>query len=213
MAERRGGDDDTGGDEPASDAESDPLPDVDDLFPDTGEASPEEQLRFRRSFRSTREAFDKRVRRKLARAKIPPASQEQLHADVFEILFVRGSKKPPVNVPATLDGIVYRVLANYERRRMRRPPRVDGFELDRVAAPVNVEARVHALVRASEAFDQLSEREQLVFQWADIEGLEYAEVAEKLGVPTGTVCSWLRAARRKFREAAGPPSEKKGTAT
>jgi RNA polymerase sigma factor (sigma-70 family) len=207
VAERQSSDGDAEGDAPESGAGSDPRPNVDDLCQGARKPSPEERLRFERAFAGILAAFEKIVRRRFAESNIPPASQEQLCGDVFETLFEMGSSRVALfNLRATIDGITFRVLSNYHRRLKRRPPRVEGYDLDALPAPVDVEERIHALVQASEALDKLSDREALVLQWVDVEGLEYDEVAARLGVSRGTVCSWLRAARRKFKEAAAPPS-------
>jgi RNA polymerase sigma-70 factor (ECF subfamily) len=50
------------------------------------------------------------------------------------------------------------------------------------------------------ALDDLSPRDRALVLLRDLEGLSYDEVAEKVGLPLGTVKSGLSRARRRFRE-------------
>jgi hypothetical protein len=50
----------------------------------------------------------------------------------------------------------------------------------------------------------LSEHHRAIIILSDIEGLQYREIAEVLGIPMGTVMSRLHHARKRLREALGP---------
>jgi RNA polymerase sigma-70 factor (ECF subfamily) len=50
------------------------------------------------------------------------------------------------------------------------------------------------------ALDQLSARDRALIVLRDVDGLSYEEVADKVGLPVGTVKSGLNRARRRFRE-------------
>ena len=51
----------------------------------------------------------------------------------------------------------------------------------------------------ADAFDHLPERHRDVVRLVDIDGLSYAEAAEVLGIPTGTLMSRLHRARARMR--------------
>ncbi|MBI3726009.1 sigma-70 family RNA polymerase sigma factor [bacterium] len=53
------------------------------------------------------------------------------------------------------------------------------------------------------ALEQLSARDRALIMLRDVDGLSYDEVAEKVGLPVGTVKSGLSRARRRFRECFG----------
>ncbi|HMG63056.1 MAG TPA: RNA polymerase sigma factor [Streptosporangiaceae bacterium] len=88
--------------------------------------------------------------------------------------------------------------------RLPRGPDVPDFA-DDVAGRLDDEAR---LVAAREALAQLRRGEREVVALCVWDGLGYAEAAQALGVPVGTVRSRLSRARRKLRAAAGEPAAK-----
>jgi RNA polymerase sigma-70 factor (ECF subfamily) len=58
--------------------------------------------------------------------------------------------------------------------------------------------------RFYEALRALPEREQLIVQLSDVEGFTSAEIAEQLGIPSGTVRWLLHQARERLRVALAP---------
>lgn len=96
------------------------------------------------------------------------------------------------------------------RNRRRRPEllRDPDTQLDRLAqSPVDDEAiRPDRFVDlefdadVQDALQSLSEPFMEVVELVDIDGLAYAEAAEVLGIPVGTVMSRLHRARKKIRE-------------
>lgn len=77
-----------------------------------------------------------------------------------------------------------------------------------VAAPDRTDAFVDASLEATieRALNGLDEPFRTAVQLVDVEGLSYAEAAEALGVPAGTVMSRLHRARRKIREQLDRPN-------
>jgi RNA polymerase sigma-70 factor (ECF subfamily) len=71
---------------------------------------------------------------------------------------------------------------------------------DQVAASVSAQAVRHALARALRSLPPADRDVLLLTAWGE---LSYAEIAEALGIPVGTVRSRLNRARRKVREALG----------
>lgn len=137
-----------------------------------------------------------------------PANAEDLVQDtVLKAFRAWGGFRKGTNARGWLLTILRNTFINDYRRRRRAPPLVD---ID-VAAPTAIiheqEARdpegefFHALVddRILAAIDALPEefREALVL--SDVEGLSYAQVAEALEVPVGTVKSRLSRARRQLQ--------------
>jgi len=96
------------------------------------------------------------------------------------------------------------------RNRRRRPEllRDPDTQLERFAESVTVEPtdRPDAFVDAEfdvevqAALDSLSEPFAEAIELVDINGLSYAEAAEALGIPVGTVMSRLHRGRKKIRE-------------
>jgi len=74
---------------------------------------------------------------------------------------------------------------------------LDGAGEARSAEDVVVDARFEAVV--SEALVALPTMHRVVVQLVDVDGLTYAEAAEALGVPRGTVMSRLHRARARIR--------------
>ncbi len=95
------------------------------------------------------------------------------------------------------------------RNRRRRPGLLDDpdVDLDRfMAAPADTET-TEGLVLGSqfdgaveEAFNRLPDHYREVVALVDVQGLSYAEAAEALAVPIGTVMSRLHRARSRMRK-------------
>lgn len=56
--------------------------------------------------------------------------------------------------------------------------------------------RARELARVRRAMDALPEDQRRALEAFHVEGLAYREIAERLGVPIGTVCTWISRARR-----------------
>ncbi len=107
---------------------------------------------------------------------------------------------------AWLLTIVRNTHINRNRRRRPELLRDPDASMDQlVVAPARDQAdafiddQFDAMVIA--ALDGLDEKFREVVELVDIEGLSYAETAEVVGVPVGTVMSRLHRARKKVREA------------
>jgi RNA polymerase sigma-70 factor (ECF subfamily) len=82
-------------------------------------------------------------------------------------------------------------------------------ELERTAVstdpdPEGVATSSERRDRIRKGLDSLSEHHRAIIILSDIEGLQYREIAEVLGIPMGTVMSRLHHARRRLREILGP---------
>jgi RNA polymerase sigma-70 factor, ECF subfamily len=70
--------------------------------------------------------------------------------------------------------------------------------------PEDVASGVERRERIRKGLDSLSEHHRTIIILSDIEGLQYREIAEVLGIPMGTVMSRLHHARKRLREVLGP---------
>lgn len=98
--------------------------------------------------------------------------------------------------------------ANINRARKKTPDLLDDPELTferstRFAETVTPEDNVVEPIfdaAVQQAFDRLSDDFRNVVELVDLNGLSYAEAAELLGVPVGTVMSRLHRARKRIRD-------------
>jgi RNA polymerase sigma-70 factor, ECF subfamily len=70
-------------------------------------------------------------------------------------------------------------------------------------SPEDVATGVERRERIRKGLDSLSEHHRTIVILSDIEGLQYREIAEVLGIPMGTVMSRLHHARKRLREVLG----------
>jgi RNA polymerase sigma-70 factor (ECF subfamily) len=72
------------------------------------------------------------------------------------------------------------------------------------AGPEDEAASAERRARIERALASLSDQHRSIIILSDIEGLQYREIAEVLGIPMGTVMSRLHHARKRLRAALGP---------
>jgi RNA polymerase sigma-70 factor (ECF subfamily) len=115
-------------------------------------------------------------------------------------------------------GIARHVAVDARRRRRRErpadpPPSADGDEqeswIDRLAdpgpAPDDRAATSEEARRIGAALEGLSASQRQAVILFHVEGEGYQRIAERLGVPIGTVATWLSRARRALAEALVEP--------
>lgn len=136
--------------------------------------------------------------------------------DVVQETYLRAFRSRHTFIPGS-DGRrwLFTIARNFflrSRERAERQVSLDGEpELDAVAAvQASLDATTHGLDRRLEhpdlapaiaqALADLPEMFRLVVALVDIEGLDYAEAAEQLGIPVGTVRSRLFRARRTLQD-------------
>jgi len=112
---------------------------------------------------------------------------------------------------------LYRIAVNAAldaRKKRKRRPEKTIVDFEEVAAgprsvhagnpgaatPVDRLIRTEQKQRISEAIDQLDDEHRTVVVLRDVEGLDYRDIAEVTGLPTGTVKSRLHRARLTLRE-------------
>jgi RNA polymerase sigma-70 factor (ECF subfamily) len=142
---------------------------------------------------------------------------DDLAAEVFVVAFAQRQRYDLARDCARpwLYGIATNLAGSHRRqeeRRYRALARVDArlvspSDEDVIADRVTASAAGPALAGALAALDRGDRDVLLLVALAD---LSYAEVAESLGIPYGTVCSRLSRARRRVREVLGGISPARG---
>lgn len=139
----------------------------------------------------------------------PAAAEDLVQDSVLKAFRAWGSFRQGTNARGWLLTILRNTFINDYRRRRRAPAQVD---LDVAESLGNVRTQAgedpegaffHALVddRILAAVDALPEEFREVVVLSDIEGLSYAQIAETLSVPVGTVKSRLSRGRRQLQGA------------
>jgi RNA polymerase sigma factor (sigma-70 family) len=163
---------------------------------------------FERYFAQIHQYLVRRVGAKIA---------DDLAAEVFVVAFAQRQRYDLARDCARpwLYGIATNLAGSHrrqEQRRYRALARVDArlvspSDEDVIADRVSASAAGPALAGALAALDRGDRDVLLLVALAD---LSYAEVAESLGIPYGTVCSRLSRARRQLREVLGVASPARG---
>ena len=147
-----------------------------------------------------------------------PADAEDLVQDAFAKAFSAFHQfEPGTNLRAWLYRILTNTYINSYRKQQRQPQQVsadadwDGeggdFSLyDRIAeatqAPAEVEVLRHlADDEVKQALADLPDQFRMAVYLADVEGFSYAEIADIMGTPIGTVMSRLHRGRAALQKA------------
>jgi RNA polymerase sigma-70 factor, ECF subfamily len=150
---------------------------------------------FNRHYRSVYGYVSRRVGRVIA---------DDLAAETFVRAFERRSAYDPRAERALpwLLGIAVNLIAHHRRseaRQFRALASAASFEPREVAAiEGSLVGSSRRLVSGLEQLDDYDREALLLYAWGD---LKYVEIAQALGIPTGTVRSRIHRARRKLREA------------
>jgi RNA polymerase sigma-70 factor (ECF subfamily) len=111
----------------------------------------------------------------------------------------------------------YRIAVNASldelRRRRRRPYVVDTDHVDSYRVDVTPDPAGGVVNRAAleQALAELSPEFRTAVVLRDVAGLDYAEIADALGIPPGTVRSRIARGRAALADALGEPSAPRGT--
>jgi RNA polymerase sigma-70 factor (ECF subfamily) len=138
---------------------------------------------------------------------------EDLSQEVFCRVFVhRKSYKAKAKFRTYLFRIARNLWIDYYRSQGKMPrfaslsaPAGEDNEtelINCIPAPQKHEAseQTKAEAKLKEALDQLSEEQRVVFVMAKNQGMKYAEIAETLRIPVGTVRSRMHTATRKLQK-------------
>jgi RNA polymerase sigma-70 factor (ECF subfamily) len=139
-------------------------------------------------------------------------------ADLVQDALVRAIRaehqwQPGTNLRAWLFTILHNVFAGDRRQYARRPVAVSiDAEAWHLAQPSNQVSRV-ALGELDRAIATLPEHQRMTLLLVALEGMAYAEAAQIMGVPVGTIRSRLSRARRSLQQLlAGDDDLRDGTA-
>jgi RNA polymerase sigma-70 factor (ECF subfamily) len=102
-----------------------------------------------------------------------------------------------------LEGWAFAILANCFRDHCRRQRPADRFDecIDPALRPADEQlAQQQTALRVRQAVGRLSPVQREVLMLVDLEACSYAEVAEILGIPVGTVMSRLSRARQQLKQ-------------
>jgi RNA polymerase sigma-70 factor (ECF subfamily) len=168
------------------------------------------------------EAFEplvEKYKRKVFRLAYQVLRDQEEALDVSQEAFVKAFRGlPAFKGDSAFYTWLFRITMNLALdRRRQRATRVRSLgaedvppeEWERTAVstdpdPEDAATGVERRERIRRGLDSLSEHHRTIIILSDIEGLQYREIAEVLGIPMGTVMSRLHHARKRLREALGP---------
>jgi RNA polymerase sigma-70 factor (ECF subfamily) len=111
--------------------------------------------------------------------------------------------QPGTDIRAWLFTIMHHQYVNRVRREMREAGTVDVEHISSTLVATTDPTARRQLVELDRALAQLSAEQREVLLLVGLEGMDYENVAEILGVPIGTVRSRLSRGRERLRELIG----------
>lgn len=145
--------------------------------------------------------------RRLARSLTGSADKadELVQTACAKALAAQASWQPGTRFDSWLFRIARNAWIDEVRRNRIQVSDAEEDEIERVAGPGGEDAQVARMTLATvmEAIGRLPPEQREVLVLVVMEEMSYAEAAEVLGVPTGTVMSRLARAREKIAAAAG----------
>ena len=187
-----------------------------------GPVSEDDREAVRRVQAGDTEAFEplvEKYKRKVFRLAFQVLRDQEEALDVAQEAFVKAFRAlPAFKGDSAFYTWLFRITMNValDRKRQRATRAkslgaedVPPEEWERTATstdpdPEDVATGVETRERIRKGLDSLSEPHRAIIILSDIEGLQYREIAEVLGIPMGTVMSRLHHARKRLREVLGP---------
>lgn len=130
----------------------------------------------------------------------PDTADDLVQETLMRAVAAADSFQPGTNIRAWLFTILKNATRNYARRQRRNP--VDSIDTLDMTAPSENQADPLAKLEFTElvaAIDVLPSTFKQVVLLCGVEGFQYEEAAEIMGVPIGTIRSRLSRARRILR--------------
>jgi RNA polymerase sigma-70 factor, ECF subfamily len=171
----------------------------------TGETDALLVARVRRGDRAAAEALAQRWLRSCRAVALAVTRDEADADDVCQDAFVTAMERiDDCRDPARFGAWLLRIARNRANDRLRaraRPIRsLEGMEVEApLASPQREAERGDERTRMLAALEQLSVERREVLLLHDLEGWTHREIAERMGLPPGTVRSHLHHARRTMR--------------
>ncbi len=135
----------------------------------------------------------------LALTKDVEAAHELVQDCAIKAFSARSAPKEAAAYRAWLFRVARNLFIDRLRRQRSESTAKDDIELP-VGAPLNMEQAVVTALSVREALLRLPDNQREIIVLVDVAGFSYAEVAEVLSVPSGTVMSRLSRARRALIE-------------
>jgi RNA polymerase sigma-70 factor (ECF subfamily) len=166
----------------------------------------------RRARRGETEAYGALVERYMRAAYSVALSVTRRHEDAEdaaqESLMVALDRLEECRNPDRFAGWLMTIVRNRSRNLVRRESLRDSDPVPESAShrgpkPDRVTERRELRDRLDEALDSLPEVQREIVLLHDLEGWKHREIAERLGIPSGTVRSHLHFARKALRAALG----------
>jgi len=161
-------------------------------------------------------SLDSLYRTALRLTRVPADAEDLVQETYLKAFRAADSFKPGTNLRAWLFTILHNTARNRARDRARDAVSVDSEIVERAAeqpaAGGPVETPETLLVRATlapqlqAAIDDLPDAFRQAVWLRDVEEFSYAEIAEMLSIPVGTVMSRISRGRRQLYEALAQPS-------
>jgi RNA polymerase sigma factor (sigma-70 family) len=197
----------------AGDPEDDPddalPPSVRRYFTREGPPTAAELARFQATFKGVVETKSALVWHKLRAERIGPETRDELRQEVYTRVWAWVKQhNVPDNLTATINATAWRVRNAHLRDIARDAQLAAAYRAERCEDPSGPDPGAELRILLNEAADQLPAEDWDLLWWFGVDGLSYAEIAEVLGVPTGTVCTRLRAAKARLLAIVSPPSGK-----
>lgn len=171
-------------------------------LPELVESDEEERLRDDVRLRRIFDAHFTFVWRYLRRLGLSEADADDAAQQVFVVLARRLNTIDTAKERAFLCGTAIRISSEHRRARTRRRE-VAGDDLaepiDNTLGPDDLADRERARALLDEVLEQMDDKLRAVFVLFELEELSTLQIAEMLGLPTGTVASRLRRARESFQ--------------
>jgi RNA polymerase sigma factor (sigma-70 family) len=189
--------------------DAEPPPSLAAQFPGRGPPFPEQLELFKRELASIVKTYSRLVWHKLRGHDLGPESVRNLHQEVFMRLYalVKRYNVPP-DMAATINSIAWRTIHAYVRDRTRKARHAGALAQELSRASLCAEPSAEFQLLLDEVGGQLPPQDAELLRWFGVEGYTAGEIAERLGVPDGTVYSRIRAARGRFMALLEPPSER-----
>lgn len=160
--------------------------------------------RDREAFAALFTAYAPRLRAYLRRGGLDPSAAEEILQEVMLVIWDRADRYQPAQ--AAVSTWIFTIARNRRIDRLRRAARPEPeaddphFRPSAPAAPDTAAAAHRRAVRLQAALDSLPPEQTEILHLMYFEGCPQSLIAERLGLPAGTVKSRVRLAMRRLRE-------------